>query len=253
MTRLNPAFTSLKTLSITHQSAKETLLSTPETLPTSEPATPQIGYTVAESDFPTFSFQLYQRIFVGVVVGAGKVTTAATISYRMKKNGSSVYNSTLSVSANYYYTIMAFFLDVKAGDVLELALWSSQSDSSWDYKAFQVQVTRIIPFNKPRLLMPCNFKAMISQPALSLGNPSFSLQNLLTQHLDQTLFSISAAKDIEVIYAKDTYGIFRINYGDNSYSNSAATRTSSSYRPYYYRNVIPTSIVMRALRTEGQP
>jgi hypothetical protein len=250
MTRLTPLLTSKKTLNITYQTPQETLLDTPETLPTSEPTTPQIGYTVQSSHLPTLSLLPYSKKWAALVIGAGKCVTAATIYWRMKKNGASVATSSTSVSANYYYTVVAYFFDVAVDDVLELALWSNQADSNWDYKAFQVQVTRIIPFNKPRLLMPCNFAAVTVQPVLTLGNPSVSVNDgFYAHHLDKSLAQISAATLLESLFFKDTYGLFRISYGDIT-SNTTYATTHSTSRPRHRRNYVPTQIIMRGVKID---
>ena len=137
MVRVTPLFTSRKVLNITYKSAQETLLATPQTLPTAEPATPQIGYTVAEADLPTLSMSVYSKKWVAYVIGAGKFVTIGTLYWRMKKNGASVATGSYSVDSNYYYTVSAYFFDVAVGDLLELALWSTRTDSNWDYKAYQ--------------------------------------------------------------------------------------------------------------------
>jgi hypothetical protein len=249
MTRLNPAFTSLKTLNITYQTPQETLLGTPETLPTSEPATPQIRYTVAESDLPTFNMPPYQKKWVAIVIGAGKAVTAATIYYRMKKNGASIASGSSSVSANYFYTRQCCFYDVAVGDVLELALWSDQVDSYWDYKAYQIQVSRVILFDKPRLLSPCKFAALTTHPALTLGSPGYAIGNLYPCFHDDLLTAISSPTSYDFFYPKDTYGMFRLTYGDYSYPNGSINKTSTTYRPYYSRNYVPTQIIMRGVKT----
>lgn len=249
MTRLTPLLTSLKTLNITYQTPQETLLDTPETLPTSEPATPQIGYTVQDSDLPVLSIGCYKKVYVAMVFGAGKFTTAGTLYYRMKKNGASVYSSSSSVSANYYYTAIAFFFDVKVGDLLELALWSSVSDSNWDYKAFQVQISRLIILNKPRLMAQCNF-AVALNPTLTLGNPTCTNHSLNPYHDDKLLPGINTATLYTFLYPNDTYGIFRISYGDYNFPNTVAIRTSTSNRPFYYRNYVPIQIKFRGVRID---
>lgn len=241
--------TARKVLNITYRAAQETLLDTPETLPTTEPATPQISYTVAEADLPSFNPPTYQKKLIAIIIGAGKVVTAATIYYRMKKNGASVASASSSVSANYYYTRQCHFYDVKVGDVLELALWSNQTDSNWDYKAYQIQTSRLILLNKPRLLMPCNFAALGTHPVLTLGNPSYTSSALYPYHVDKVLPTISAATSYESLYPKDTYGVFRLSYGDYTSSNTSIVRTSTTYRPYYYRNWVPTQIIMRGVKS----
>ena len=253
MTRVSPLLTSLKTLNITYQTPQETLLGTPETLPTSEPGTPQISYTVAEGDLPAFNMGVYSKKLIATIVGAGKFVTAGTVYFRMKKNGVSVTTSSSAVSANYYYTWNCNFYDVAVGDVLELALWSNQTDSNWDYKAYHTRVSRLILLNKLRLLMPCNFAALGTYPVLTLGNPwpSSSAAVLYPYNLDLVLPSISAAILYESLYPKNTYGLFRVNYGDYYYSNgSTSARTSPMYRPYYDCGKLPTQLIMRGVKID---
>jgi hypothetical protein len=240
-------------LNITYQTPQETLLGTPETLPTSEPGTAQISYTVADGDLPSFNSPPYQKKFIAVLIGAGKAVTSAIIYFRMKKNGASVATGSNSVSANYYYTWQCYFYDVAVGDVLELALWSNQTDSNWDYKAFQIQVSRLIPFDKLRLLLPCNFAALVAHPVLTLGTPNaYTTSNLFLYHDDKVLPSIAAATLYTTLYCGSIYGMFRVAYGDYSYANSGEGFTHLTYRPRYRRNYVPIQIIMRGLKTEGQ-
>jgi len=250
MTRLTPQLTSLKTLNITYRTPQETLLATPETLPTTAPSTPQVSYTVAEADLPTLSFQPYKKVWVAYLVVAGRCPTSAVVYFNILKNGTSVNTGSTSVSANYFYTCNCSFYDVAVGDVLAVKLWSNQTDSNWDYKAYQIQVSRLILMNKPRILAPCNFAAFATQPPLTLGSPSYSTVGLKPYHCDLEQPSISSATNFDILYPKDTYGMFRIYYGDYSNLNNAVTRTSSTNRPYYYRNSVPTQIQMRGVKTD---
>jgi len=250
MTRLTPLFTSLKTLEITYPSADETLLATPVTLPTSEPASPQISYTVQQSHFPSFSFPPLQKRHIALLYGAGKFTTAGTVYWRMKKNGGSVHTGSASVGANTFYTISCFFgVDVAVGDVLELALWSNQTDSNWDYKALQVLATRVIPF-KPRPYKPCNFAVVSALPNLTLGNPN-AYTRVYYIIPEQGIYSeASLPFNCRVLHGGDASGIFQLSYGDRDYVNQGVCWTSATNRPNYYRNHVPTKIVMRGVRID---
>ncbi len=250
MVRVTPPFTSRKVLNIAYKAAQETLLATPETLPTAEPATPQIGFTVAEADLPTFDQSVYSRKWVALIYGAGKFVTAGTLYWRIKKNGASVATGSASVSANYYYTVNAYFFDIAVGDLLELALWSSVTDSNWDYKAYQVQVSRIILMKRPRLLVPCNFSSIGTQPALTLGSPSvYTTGTLYPYHADIALPAITAATNYPSLQVGDAFGMFRVCYGD-SIPNSGRVATSSLYRPRYYQNYVPSQIIMRGYKID---
>ena len=254
MVRLTPALTSRKILNIAYAAPQETLLATPVTLPTAEPAVPQIGYTVAAADLPAFNMGVYRRIFVAMVFGAGKATTAGRVYWRMKKNGVSVATGSGTVAANTFFTVNAYFYNVNVGDLLELALWSNVADTVWDYKAYNVQVTRLILMNKPRLLCPCNFTSVGSGPVLTLGSPSVYMMGPIdVYHVDEILPAITSARNYEIIYPKDVYGMFRISYGDAFNANSGALRTSTTSRPVYYMNYFPLQIVMRGVRGVVEP
>jgi len=254
MVRLTPALTSRKILNISYAAPQETLLAVPETLPTAEPSVPQIGYTVETADLPAFNMGVYRKIFVAMVFGAGKATTAGTVYWRMKKNGVSVATGSGAVAANTFFTFNAYFYNVGVDDLLELALWSNRTDTVWDYKAYNVQVSRLILINKPRLLCPCNFTSVGSGPVLTLGSPAVSgVGPIRVYHLDVILPTITSATNYEIIYPKDSFGMFRIYYGDASTSNSGTLLTSSTSRPMHYRNYFPLQIVMRGLRGVVEP
>jgi hypothetical protein len=95
--------------------------------------------------------------------------------------------------------------------------------------------------------MPCNF-SLTTQPVLTVGNPSFSYEALYPYHLDKALPSITADTSYEVLFPKDTFGLFRINRGDYQTSNSAIVRVSGTSRPSYFRNYVPAQIIMRGVR-----
>jgi hypothetical protein len=244
--RLNPSYTSLKTLTITYRTPQETLLSTPQSLPTTEPSTPQISYTVASTDLPTLSLKV-TKTWTALLYGAGRNTgsTSQTLYWRMKKNGTNVATNSSTITQNYYYTVNAYFYDISVGDVLELSLWASSSNLNWDYKAFQVQVTRINLFNNLLLLKPCNFKAISAQPVLTSGNPvAASTTNIRVHHLDANLDNISAAKSYTALMPGPLYKTYRLNTGDFT-SNIASVNSHSSNRPYYNQQYVPTTIEAR--------
>jgi len=247
MARLNPLYTSLKTLEITYKPAVETLLDTPEILPTSEPTTPQISYTVQESDLPILNIGVYRKVWIAWIFVCGYCSSSATVYYRMFRNGSSVATGSANISAG-YYTYIFWFYDVNVGDVLEVKLWSSASGSDWRYKAYQIQVTRIIPLSKVRLLSPCNIVSLDRQPKLTLGKPFvYGYLILCVCHADVIYRMINAATDIPVLYVGDTYGIYRLYGGDYSSQNRGYVYSHSSYYPYYQNNYVPTKIVFRGV------
>ncbi len=257
MARINAQIMSArKVFDFTYQTPQETLLGTPQTLPTSEPATPQVSYTVASGDLPSVSIPLAGNKWIGMVIGAGQFVTAGTLSWRMKKNGASVNTGTLSVSANYYYTVQAWFYDVSVGDVLEIALWSSVADSKYDYKAYQIHITRITFYNKP--LSNLKIDSIVAQPVLTLGNPAAPTANwyIYVIHKDYNFTpdatsyyyrSASAGDTFRILYPDPTYGTMYTKNGDVSSQNAVTTQTHASQRPRYSRNYLPSKITLRYL------
>jgi len=254
MVRITSLLSNRKVFNFTYQTPQETLLGTPETLPTTEPATPQIGYTVASGDLPTVSASLYSRKWIGMVIGAGKAVTAATVSWRMKKNGVSVNTGTLAVTANTFYTIQAWFYDVAVGDLLELALWSNVSDSNWDYKAYQIHITRIFFYNK---VLRMTLETTSTIPTLTLGTPTSvpSTWYVFVIHKDYELTpsatdrfyrtaSASPQKTFRILYPHETFGTAYTRYGDLT-QNDVTTATHATSRPRYSRNVEPAQVTLR--------
>ncbi|MEM4667442.1 MAG: hypothetical protein QW498_09095 [Thermofilum sp.] len=247
MTRLRPEVGSLKELRITMRTPKEELLSTPEPLPTTEPSTPQIAYTVSEEDLPVLSISVHRVIWVARVFVAGRFTTAGRLYLRMWRNRSVVSYSSYSVTANFYYTVNASFYNVRVGDVLELSLWSSVSDSVWDYRAFQIQPTRIIPHAKYVNLYNVRFSDIQVHPVLTLENPNYTAYSPYIYHTDAFSYYASSEITVPLLRLSPTYGLFQIYFGDYSSRNTAIFPTSPFYKPYSYSNMLPTRIRFRFL------
>jgi hypothetical protein len=263
MTRLIPSIGSRKIFVITYATPRESLESTPITLPTTEPTDPQITWTVQDSDLPVFSVKPFSVKYIACVYGAGKFVTAGTLSWRMVKNGVSVATGTASVAANTFYTVNAFFLDVLPGDVLGLKLWSNQTDSNWDYKALFCYPTRFFPF--PLLnykQIPAKVKIWNSDsptlfPTLTLGNPTAWIANYpwggYIQNGSYLAWYIGTTDSFTFDYYPPhaTYGVYRLWYhGDQSNANTAVVQTDATYRPKYYRNYLNLKVECRPLRIE---
>lgn len=262
MTRVTPLLGSLKIYTITFKQPPETLLSTPETLPTSEPATPQVGFTLAAEKFPEFNLKPYSIKYVGVVYAAGKFTTGGTLSWRMKKNGVSVNTGSQAVSANNFYTVNAFFLDVAPGDLLELALWSSVSDSNWDYKAYFICATRFLPFNfsgNSRLVMANVVFSNTSDriPTLTLGNPTRGFDSYPYIFFMEggsgyyTYWGVTGTLLLRCLVPHSIYGCWRVmRYGDSENANTAVVYTDTVYRPKYWSSRLNITSMFRLLRLD---
>jgi len=238
MTMITPLLTSRKVLTFTYPDIQETQI-TPETLPTSEPTDPQISYTVGQSDLVQLSFNVFQRIEVAILNASGQFITAGTLNYRMVKNGSSVKTGSFAVSANYYYRLGCYFYNVAAGDVLGIKLWSSVADSNWDMKTFWMNVTRVIPFNKPR----CLYNVGIAASVGSGGTPKW-------WHNDVFTYSLASAFTVPLWYPAATYGMIQISRGDSIYSNGIESTTGTTRPVRNGSNWVPSQIIFRGLRID---
>lgn len=251
MTRLTPIFGSIKTMNITYATPRETLLGTPETLPTSEPTDPQIAYTVQSSDLPTFDIKPYSCIYLGRLLAGGQFVTAGTLYWRMVKNGLSVASSSFSVSANYYYVIEAGFLDVKVSDVLGLKLWSSVSDSNWDRSAIAVSPSRIQPLKTP-LYKDVTIKAVSSQSFTNFSATASGTSGYVYIYNGTTSFDYANSSaggftlsNIPFFYCT-IYGMFRTPFGDSTISNTIRNSIGST-RPTVYKFPIPSQFIFRGV------
>lgn len=261
MVRVYPFIGSRKTFTITFQTPEESLLSTPETLPTTEPATPQVRFTLDSEKFPVISPKPYSVKYIAVVYAAGKFTTAGTLYWRMKKNAASVATGSTSVPTNNFYTVNAWFLDVAPGDVLEISLWSSVSDSNWDYKAYFIYPTRFLPFNPlgGRILY---YDVRLTNdstthPTLTLGNPikwnpNYPFRGEIEGQTPYAWYIHTyGTVAFRYISPNTTLGLWRIwCHGDGGNPNTAVALTSATYRPYYYSNYLRMTTICRALRVE---
>jgi len=245
----------LQIITIELKDAVENLQSTPTSLPTSEPAESQISITLAEADLPVVKLNGSPNIptitYIALVYAGGKNTDTAsqTVYWRMLKNGSSLSNGSFSVSADYYWTISAFFFDVKAGDTIELRLWASSSNVNWDYDAYACQVTRPFPYESGiSKIIWVRTEDIVAHPTLSLGNPlavtySYYIVNPQTSYDEREATSSEA----ELIEQWKNY-IFVVGNGDKNYKNQTRRAIGTTYRPHYYRNYLPTKILIREMK-----
>lgn len=139
-----------KTLTIQYPTNRyETLLSTPEVLPITEPTTEQVSFTVIDAMLPKWTGKLpYSYSYTVQMIVAGKnttTTTNTTLSFKTFKNGTLVRSGTMSVSWPRYFTTTFYdFGDVAIGDVLTMKLWAANSATlTLNYKALYVYMTKI--------------------------------------------------------------------------------------------------------------
>lgn len=215
----------------------ETTLGTPEALPTSEPGTSQVIYTLADGHKPTwsggepYSYGLHPIVFIG---GQNTTGSSLTVYWRAIKNSVSQHTGSASVAANYYWTLTSthFGSVCIVGDVLEMRVWASASGANWSYKAIYLLPTRILPV-KPRHLMT-NVTAYGTIATLSSG--SRAAWHSMQRYYDD--INMGSYYDSTISYTAyvcgQSYGLGRV-YGDQTPGVHAHTSaTALPYRRDYF-------------------
>ncbi|MGD9663565.1 MAG: hypothetical protein AB7U63_20170 [Porticoccaceae bacterium] len=241
----------LQSYTITYPTPDETLLATPEPLPTSEPATPQIEFTIGPQHVPVVSPEGLNYVLTAILYAAGKNTDAAsqTVYYRILKNGVSVATGSYSVSADRFYTWEHYnFYDVKIGDVLACKLWATNVNVNWDYKALVIWPTRIGPENI--MIQDISYNVVL-QPTLTLGpaRPAGADTTRYHYHLDTLAVSFSQSGWLSignhVILPKSTYRFIRLESGD--YYRFSMCSINTTYKPYYRPKWLVSTFSFRPL------
>jgi hypothetical protein len=240
----------LQTIDITVPTPQETLLETPESLPTSEPGTSQISYTIQSSDLPTLSFGICK--YAAHLCGAGQNLSGSsvTVYYRILKNGTSVATgSRSSVSNNYYYNIYhTNFYNVVEGDTIELRLWASVSGVNYNFKGLIVYPTRIGFSNQNNLLLTdisYTLAAGIKFTSIASGEQSANTvyYKFYYNNSPGHIYEFYGNTQIPTFAYGATYHFGRIAVGDmntNEIGNSSSTK-KLTYNVNYY----PSKITFR--------
>lgn len=244
---------SLQSYTITYPDPDETLLGTPEALPTSEPGTAQIEYTIASGHLPTVSpaglrYTLIANVYAGGQNGAG---SAATVYYRVKRNGVDVATGSHSVDAGYYWTlnIYKYMAGLAVGDTITVHLWASIAGTNWDYKALACKMSALCPgmaVGGLQITLPST-----RQPSLVLGNPYSGnpahVQIWWDSHyVDTNVLGLPITLTAKLWTSHLSNGLFKAYFGHAN--NSVILLPHSSYRPYYVADrSAPTAISFRPL------
>ena len=221
------------------------------TLPTSEPATSQIIYTFGSNYMVTCSnpYSLIGQSPFLFAIGQNTSASTVTLSYRILKNGVSIYTSTQSVSASYYFIITAYeFLNVNQGDTLEIRLWANTASGlNCIETAIMPGLSRYIPMGKQgRLLLNFSFTANLSHQTLSRAN--FLSSGSLYAATDDNYYN---SNHRFVINTGEQYiwkafvtaspscnpKLFWLSNGDSSLGTYCNTSSSLSSGLYYYAPV----------------
>lgn len=230
------------------------------TLPTTEPGTPQISYTVQESDLITFSNMTpLDYVIVPLLYAAGKIgAAAATLNYRMAVNGvSQVQSNNAGIVANNYYTYtVSRYAPVQVGDVVTFSLWANQPDVTLDYTAFTTVVTRMQLAPIGAILKDVKFGVGVAFPVATAQAPTpiniVSTQPVVCVPSNNVSSSITVVNSSSISYTMyaliqdPLYKVARSSYGDTI--NAVNLSASSAVNKFaYYRNWMPTTISFREI------
>lgn len=245
MSRLGKNIGHLETVAVTYPTPVETYNASGVMLPSSEPASGQFSYTVQASDLPTFSDSRVTCKWSLVIIAGGKNNAAATrnIYYRILKNGVSIATSFTVISASYYWTYSFHNLyDVAVGDTFEIRLWCSNDATSldWRYNTYFVRPTRFVFGDTKDVFLDfaCTDYAVLTlaggfspggYAVGEYGSPSLSYY---PSDLG-TSCTIGSTQKFSAIIHNATYGLGRVNYGDESTTTTAGA--SNTTMPYYIR------------------
>jgi len=252
MSSQHTKLSSLKEYLFTGIAATEEALTEFE-LPTSEPASNNLEYTLVSEDFPLFPDAI-QGIFIThfLCCGQNRSGSSRTVNGKAYFNGNLCYAfpTNSSVSNNYYWTCQNYrgMQNTKVGDVLGFRLWASGAGVYCHWRGALTLLTRTRPRRE-------QVKAVVGYYHNTTGGFSnFSLggnPRVLTAEHPYTQIGLNYATrtggsyGTEFIYIYKSLGIGRIAYGD--YQEGMAFQTHSSYRPYFTRPSAFTSINWREL------
>lgn len=236
----------LKSFSITAPTPRETLLGTPSTLPTTEPATAQVSFTVQTSDLPTITPNVPFKANASIVCSGKAGATASTISYRVLKNGVSQLTATAAstTAANFWTHTYWQGFDVQVGDVLEVKLWASTSDAYLDFYGLIVAPSQPEVSKRGTILRDLTFSTMLANTNAFSNTLAANIAQSVLYPCNTTLGSINVATNVPYLYVIPfpSFGLFRNSVGDaagtTSIQNVAGSRT-------YQKVVYPLSFSFR--------
>jgi len=240
-----PDYSALKVIEFTYSASKEELLAVPEILPTTEPEIGQVKYTVAETDLPTYTVPPVSQAFVATLIGGGYYPSTGYLYVKICLNGVVVATFTGYIAATDYYTALGYIGDVNVGDVVEMKLQSSVTDSEFDYRAYQLLPTTISFFPDKFMIRLVNLDYE-TRPHLFLGTPSYHYKYALIYHYSGAC-AYAYPRSFEPWREHAKCKLFRLYYGDYYKRDSIICRRSTTYRPYYFATRMPKKVLLRYL------
>jgi hypothetical protein len=239
-----------RTLTITYPTPREDLLEVPITIPTSEPGSPQITWTILEADMPALSGAALTDItpIPAFFVGGTNDTTTPNVHYaRLFKNGVEVGFTDRECDGEIFWTYSLYeFAGVAPGDVITLKLWADAEGLTYDYTALAVMVSRPNIAEDGDILFNVAYTGVTQYPSLTLGDPSmYSITNdfLVTSGPFALALAVSGDRTFGVISFDASFAfLFILAFGDPLNVTTSVLALSDTTRPYYATNKVPTAV-----------
>lgn len=258
------AYGPLKTFNFQCATPREVSLGT-ITLPNVEGATQQVSFTVQQSDLPTITPNAVSMKYSAVLIASGKCVTAATVNYRTFKNGTAITggNGNSSGTANQFWSQNHWrWYDVAVGDVLEVRMWSSQTDTNLDYACLMIYPANVVLSKANTILKDLTYTnatttsnptptgaGLRSVTVSSTGQAYFPVASNVSASTSNGVYSLAVLSGTPIVLpyiASSSLGTFRIgNGGDVSttYSQGYSNATNINIQ----KNGIPASITFREI------
>lgn len=229
----------LKSFVITPGTGRDTLLGTALTLPTTEPATAQVSFTVQSSDLPTISPSV-PMLYNAALYVSGKIGAAASvINYRVLKNGVSVAQAAGASAAATQFWAHSHWrtFDVQIGDVLEVKYWAVQADVTLDFYGLVVFPSQPDVTKRGTLLKDLTLTNILSTPNLSTvtvtNSQSFTLYPFAATNINYS----NGITNLTFLATSlnTTYGLFRTSlevFGASTTQNVNATTRPTQKQLY---------------------
>jgi len=234
---------------------------TPVYLPTTEPGSPQVQYTLASGDMPVLGIDFASKYIVYLVAGC-KNTDAAVAhtvqfkTFRWTGSWTLVTSGSKSVPANQYWTLSAFFgganNEVAVGDQYAVSLWCADADKiDYRYKALAVMPTRL-NFDPRRMCLQDLSVTVDYWPKLTGGSSPYvyTKSELFVYHGTKAYASFTTTPGTQTysfLLPHATYKVLRAKYPDETPTVKSYDLTHATRFPYHYAQIVPTELIYRKL------
>lgn len=230
-------------------------------LPTTQTSTIGMTYTIQQSDFPVITPISTYALYSACAYLGGHNATGSTVTlyWTVYKNGATIASSSYTVSNNWFWALSIYptaFQNIQVGDIINIQVWASSINMTYDYCACNVYASRIISNKLNQVVKDLtfsNFATPIYTGFQSIDGGS----SLGTVYIENPVvycgtgtnygMNILTTTTFPIYQQQSTYGIFRGNIGDQAINNGFVSGHSSIR--YFQYNRIPQTITYRELYT----